>query len=716
MHRIITVIIVLMVLSSTLASPADESTVRGNDLNTIRIDAGLFLQDTALSEADPALPLTDTVPLIRDSVFENPIVFTPESASAYMVNLLGTENLWSPIGDTMRLSFSRLIDHFREPFDSVESRLKRFDFDSIQPRPVDLVKNDTLPLRWLNDSTVIVDTIRLEKEPFIVQKTIIKKVIDTVDAAFIYDLPDIKRLFGDPEYQMDSIFMSQDSTSQVRDTTSSGEELLFQKRKLIEQRRDSLQKKRGLMVFEQDTVIKVYIDTLFLASKNIQIHQVDHNRITPPFLPPDSPKTVRFLPDSSKIIRSETERVLIPEGRSPFYIVPNEKMPDSLRTAVETMLSHTAQRDSILLYFNGIRGQKTPFWLTAGTDDLYRYWVKNYKNDSITIWMGNPSKQDITMILEQDVDVNRLDKVVVEDLPITEVRPARSLAKVEPLKEIPVYWDYSFSSSFALNQTFLSNWAKGGEDSFSNMLDIKGEAKHTNKEEKTEWTNSFRLKYGSTITPEYGLRTNTDMFNLNSQYNKVMLEKIDFSAVFFMKNQIARGYKYPNDSAVLVSKFLNPASFTIGAGLEYKPFKKTTLNFSVLSYKNTFVLDTTRIDQTRHGIEADKRVRQEMGGQLLVKNSISLYDGLDVSNTVRLFANYLNKPQNIDVDWEISVEQKINWYFTVLLNLHFIYDDDIRFPVLDQNDQPILMPDGSERKEPRLQFKEFLGVTLSFKF
>jgi hypothetical protein len=702
-------------MSFTFAFPDDESLSAGEHLNLFKAEHGRSIQDTVLSEPDTTLSPTGSQSFIADTTDEDSIIFTPESASDYMVSLLGTENLWSPLGDTMRLSFSRLIDHFHEPFDSVESRLRRFDYDSIQPVPVDLVKHDTLPLRWLNDSTFIVDTLDLDKEPFIIQKTIIKRAIDTADASFHYDLSDIKRLFGDSESKMDSISMNQDSASQARDTTSFAEELLFQKRDLIEKRRDSLKKERSLMVFEHDTVVKVYIDTLLLASHNIQLYQIRLNRISPPFLPSDSRKTVLFSPDSSKIIRSETERVLMTQGKSPFYIVPNEKMPDSLLTAVETILTYTAQRDSILLYFNDIRGQKTPFWLTTGTDELYRYWVKNYKNDSITIWMGNPSKQDITMILEQDVDVNRLDKVVLESLPIAEFKPVRSLAKVEPLKEIPVYWDYSFSSSFALNQTFLSNWAKGGENSFSNMLDITGEAKHTNKEEKTEWTNSFRLKYGSTITEEYGLRTNTDMFNLNSQFNKVIREKIDFSGVFYMKNQIARGYKYPDDSTV-VSKFLNPTSFTIGAGLEYKPFKKTTLNFSVLSYKNTFVLDTSRIDQTRHGIEADKRVRQEMGGQLLVKNSVSLIDGLNLTNTVRLFTNYLNKPQNVDVDWEINVEQKINWYFTVLLNLHFIYDDDIRFPVLDQDDQPILMPDGSERKEPRLQFKEFLGVTLSFKF
>ena len=701
MYRIILSIAVSIIITGTHArgstGPTGEVLVRvlGNT------DAVVFTADSAITGKN--LPAGDT------------IVFTPASASAYMGSLLSLDRLWSSSGDTLRLSLSRLIDHYSEPFDSVESRLARLNFDSLQLKQLDLIKNDTLPLRWLNDSTVIVDTTKLEKEPYIIQKTIIKRAIDTSSTAFHYDLPDIKRLLAVKGQEQDSLMVQNDSIAQIRDTTLRESDLLFQKREVIVQKKDSLINKHGIMVYEMDTIIKVFIDTLYLTSRNIQMHKLTDQGVIPSFILPGSRKTYRFMSDSSKIILSEAETVLVPDRESPFYIVPNERMPDSLRTAVEILLTYTAQRDSILLYINDIRGNKTPFWLTTGNEDLYRYWVKNYRNDSITIWMGNPSKHDITLILEEEVDVNRLNKVFVDYLPITDAKPLRTLAKVEPLKEIPVYWDYSLSSSFALNQTFLSNWSKGGESSFSNMLDINATAKHTNKVEKTEWTNNVRLRYGSTITGEYGLRTNTDMFNLNSQFNKVIKEKIDFSAVFFMKNQVARGYKYPNDS-VVISKFLNPGSFTIGAGLEYKPFKKTTLNFSMLSYKNTFVLDTANINQTRHGIEADKKLKQEMGGQLVVRNSVSILDGLDISNTVRLFTNYLNNPQNVDVDWELSIERKINWYFTILLNLHFIYDDDIRFPVLDENNQPVLLPDGSPKKSPKLQFKEFLGITLSFKF
>jgi hypothetical protein len=166
---------------------------------------------------------------------------------------------------------------------------------------------------------------------------------------------------------------------------------------------------------------------------------------------------------------------------------------------------------------------------------------------------------------------------------------------------------------------------------------------------------------------------------------------------------------------VVVSRFLNPASITVGLGFEYKPFKNTSLNLAPLSYKNTFVLDTALIDQTRFGIEKDKKTMQEMGMQLVFQNKITPFKDMSVVNQVRLFSNYLNKPQNIDVDWELNLEQRINWFFTIKLNLHLIYEDDTRFTVSDSEGNPVLGPDGSEKKVARTQFKEFIGLSMQFK-
>jgi hypothetical protein len=636
---------------------------------------GLIIPFSTFAQSTARVPLTRS-----DSTAEKPVVFTTSSASAYIMDLLQRDYLWRPAGDTMKQSLARLIDHFHEPFDSVERRLAGFDYDAIDLEQEDIVRNDTLPLRWLNDSTFIIDTVSLEKEPLIIQKTVISEVIYRSSTGSVDDSTSMETL-------TDSLEMFPDSLLRYRDT----------------------------LVLSRDTITTVRIDSALLDSMEIQLYQVVFNRVVPSLIPPGSRRSASFTADSGKIIVSDRTREMVAAGASPFYVVSGEKMLDSLRYAVETILSYTDERDSIPLYINDIQGKRTPFWLTRGRNDLYRFWVKNYKNDSITIWLGNPSKHDIMLILEKDLDVVRMEKEGVEDVPITLVTPEKSLAEVEPLAEIPVYWDYNLSSSFVLNQTYFSNWSQGGENSFSGLVDINVGAIYTNTEAKTQWTNTARWNLGAIYTDQYGLRANTDLLEFNSKYNRVISKKIDFSTVFYMKNQVARHYNYPNDS-VVVSKFLNPGTFTIGLGVEYKPFKNTTLNFSPLSYKNTFVLDTANIDQTAHGIKADKRARQEMGGQLVIKNKTTILSELTIANSLRLFSGYLNKPQNIDVDWEIDFEQKINWYLSAVLKFHMIYDDDIRFTVLDENGQPVLLPDGSVKKVPKMQFKQFLGLSFQFSF
>jgi hypothetical protein len=610
-----------------------------------------------------AQPAGDSTTPESDTLAVELITFTPASAAAYIDKLLQTDDSWQTSGDSIKRTFSRLIGHFHEPYDSVANRLSRFEYDSIIPLRTYISSYDTLPLWWLDESVFIVDTLPLEKEPFITRKTFVYKALDTTVITLAEGIPDMKALL--------------DSILQIR-----------------------------------DTITEVFIDTHFLQSRNIHLHQIVDDEVVPPLIPPGSRKTVRFAPDSTHIVIVESKRVYVASKDSPFYIVSSDVMPDSLRLAVETLVSYHHQRDSIQLFFSDIVGRRNPFWLTANQDELYRYWVKNQDNDSITIWIGNPAKFDITLMLEDDVYVERMEKQTADEIPITTLRPQRTLAGVQALKEIPVFWDYGLTSAFTLNQTYLSNWAKGGESSFSSMLDVRAAASYTNKDNRSKWESTGRLRYGTIITQEHGFRTNTDMVELNSQYNKVLRGKIDFSSVFYMKTQVAEGFKYPNDS-VVVSKFLNPGTFTVGVGFEYKPFKNTSLNFSMLSYKNTFVLDTANINQSAHGIPADKRSRQEMGGQLVIRNKVSVLDGLNVSNAVRLFSGYLDKPQNVDVDWEINIDKQISWFFMIRLNLHFIYDDDIRFAVFDSNDQPVLLPDGSEKKVPKLQFKQFLGLTIS---
>jgi hypothetical protein len=150
----------------------------------------------------------------------------------------------------------------------------------------------------------------------------------------------------------------------------------------------------------------------------------------------------------------------------------------------------------------------------------------------------------------------------------------------------------------------------------------------------------------------------------------------------------------------------------VGMGFEYKPFKGSSINFSLLSYRNTFVLDTLNINQTSFGIDKDSKTRQEMGGQLLIRNTFDVTEDLKVTNSLRLFSNYLKNPSKPDVNWELGITQRISWFFSVRFNFHLIYDDKVLFPVLE-NGEPVLLPDGSPKREPKAQINQLLGLTLS---
>jgi len=604
---------------------------------------------------------------------------TEGSDSTELVSMLSTESafeiiqdatksrvLWKTEGDSFRSSLERLLDHALEPYDSIRERLTGFDLRSVDVLSKDILRRDSIHVRWLNDSTFIIDSLGWSLDLLLKQETQIIYPVDFSTLTF-----------------SDSIL---DETGMLDST-----------------------------LFQPDTLDVTVIDTAALEALEITMLSYNENQISPSMDDMVNRRSARLSADSASLIITDTLSIWTAGEDSPFQILTGRYQLDSLQNAIETLVAYAERRDSTRILINDMYGRKTPLWLTTGDSESSRFWVKNYKNDSITLWIGNPGDREISLLLEDDIDFNRLAKEQMGHLPMSIQEPSRKLAKMIELKPDPIFWEYAVSNAFTFNQTYLSNWAKGGENSLTTMLDITGNATYNNTQAKTQWINTVRLKFGTLITEEHGLRKNNDLFEINSQYNKNKWGKFDLSASFYMKNQIAKGYKYPNDS-VVVSKFLNPASLTIGLGLDYKPFKHTSINMAPLSYKNTFVLDTANIDQTSHGISSDKRARQELGTQLLVTNKFSPMEDLTISNKLRIFSNYLNHPENIDIDWEMLLDKKISWFFTIRLNLHLIYDDDVRFTVYDENEQPVLRLDGTEKKVARSQFKEFVGLSLLFKF
>lgn len=591
----------------------------------------------------------------------------PSDAMHYLQKINENSNFWRDPADSLKSDLSRLLYHSEEPYDSVASRLSGFNLKDIQILHETVLVRDSTSIRWLNDSTFVIDTVGWNTD------LMIKKELEIT-----YPVNFSPLVFSEAMLNENG---NLDST-----------------------------------LFIPDTLVTLHIDTAALESLGLSMYQYSEEGISPSLDLPEYRRSARLAEDSLVIVNTDTVSYLVAQESSPFYRVNGKQQLDSLQMAVETLLDYNSIRDSSEIIFTDMYGRKTPLWLNSQSPEIKRFWVKNFKNDSVTLWMGNREGNRISLLMEDDVDITRLTAEQLNHLPLQLIEPERKLKDIELIESDPEFWEYSLASALVFSQTYYSHWSKGGGNSITTLLDVNGNATFHNTKAETKWINEARLKYGNVITGDQGLRKNNDIFEISSQLNKKQWDKVDLSASFYMLNQIAKGYKYfPDDSAVVISKFLNPASITVGLGVEFVPGKHTTFNVAPLSYKTTFVLDTAQIDQTNHGIAADKRAKQELGTQILVMNKLTPMEDLTITNKVRLFSNYLYNPQNIDVDWEFLLDKKISWFFTIRLNLHLIYDDDIKFSIYDEDNQPVLNPDGTEKKGPRPQFKEYIGISLLFK-
>lgn len=403
----------------------------------------------------------------------------------------------------------------------------------------------------------------------------------------------------------------------------------------------------------------------------------------------------------------------------PFRYLRNPYVSDSLQAAVSSLIGYLVNRDSSLVRITSETGRGADLWLNSLSDNLVRFWLPDGKGDSVTVWLGNPMRNTISLRAEEGVLFRKQvwhDRYVDTRVNVTTAKE-EELRRVALSKVKPDLWKFRTDLSYLLSQGVVSNWAKGGENNVSTVLDVTSALNYNNKITRVNSATSARFALGLQASGKYdGIRKNLDILEINSKINHKAFGKFDLSGIFQFKSQFLPGYTYPNDTtSIMVSKFFNPATFILGYGLEYKPDKNTSISFSPLSYKGTFVTDTASINQTKYGIAADKRSKNELGAYLTISSKLVLFEKINMSNRVQFFSNFLSKPQNVDVDWEMIATMPLNWFTDLRVNVHLIYDDNTLLPVYERG-EPVLGTDGKQKKAPMVQFKELLGVSFVFKF
>ena len=267
-----------------------------------------------------------------------------------------------------------------------------------------------------------------------------------------------------------------------------------------------------------------------------------------------------------------------------------------------------------------------------------------------------------------------------------------------------------------LAQTSLSNWAAGGQNSFAVNGIISTYANY--KKDKSVWDNSLDIGYGLLKQGNSsGYMKTDDKFDLLSKYGQEAFRNFYYSALLNFKTQMAPGYKYP-DVTDKISDLFSPAYLLIALGLDFKPNSHFSSFIAPLTSKFTFVTDKKLSDAGAFGVKPGKKTLSEFGAYfraIYTKNDFKteFLKNVTFTSKIDLFSNYLDKPQNIVINWETLIALKVNKFISANLNTQLIYDDKIRIPV-DVNGNGLIDP--GEGIRSKIQFKEILGIGISYNF
>ncbi|WP_299778678.1 DUF3078 domain-containing protein [uncultured Formosa sp.] len=278
-------------------------------------------------------------------------------------------------------------------------------------------------------------------------------------------------------------------------------------------------------------------------------------------------------------------------------------------------------------------------------------------------------------------------------------------------------WTNTNKLSLDLNEVAFVNWNAGGSNSISAIVSQVSSLDYTFKNFK--WANAFNARYGINQQESEVLKKTDDLLEISSSvgYKRSDASKWYYSARLTFSTQFANGYSYP-DTSNPISKFMAPGYLFFGGGMEYgKDIEKLSLYASPLTFKSTYVLDQDLANAGSFGVEPavydddgnvlipGEKVREELG--ILVTNyyEVDVAKNVLLKSTANFYTDYLNSFGNIDVDWQLLIDFKVNNFIKASLGSQLKYDNDVKNLIVIDEDADEYGQSGA-----KVQWKQLLGI------
>lgn len=251
-------------------------------------------------------------------------------------------------------------------------------------------------------------------------------------------------------------------------------------------------------------------------------------------------------------------------------------------------------------------------------------------------------------------------------------------------------WKKGGTVGITFNQTAFNNeWTGGGIANTAANILVNYDFNLTQGD--LVWDNKIIAEYGINKNKgDENYTKNNDRLEFNSLAGKKMKGFWYYSAYFNMKTQMDR----TRDGQ---SHFFSPAFFQIGPGMLWKKSDNLNVNISpaaakittvhahytdvpsVLTgaFKDAYIKDFNE-KGGYYGVEANETMRFELGASVRAYYKTDLMKNISMENILGLYTNYLEEPQNVDVDYTMNLIMTVNKYISANFTFQAIYDDTIQ--------------------------------------
>lgn len=271
--------------------------------------------------------------------------------------------------------------------------------------------------------------------------------------------------------------------------------------------------------------------------------------------------------------------------------------------------------------------------------------------------------------------------------------------KVTVKMKKPSYWNTKGKLNLNFSQAYLSdNW--GGDNNVKLDPDLTMNANYDDLK-KVTWNNEFYYRLGFTSLPESvngrSYQIAPDELNLRSQLGLKAIARWSYTVTANLRTQTFQQYSGED----VVKAFLSPGTFDLSVGMRYSYGNKPgtfsiSFNIDPFVYSNRFVIDTAKVDQTRHGIRPNRKSKETVNG-LLISSSINwrIAKNISYSGNFKYRSPYDETYMELYNTFSFSVTSN----FSPVLRINLKYDD-------------------ARKKQPGeksyLQYQELLGFGFNF--